>query len=132
MECYAGEQDGSQYFLYSAEGTRLSDQSFSTLSPYAVWWDDDPLKEILVGSRLFKYPDTTVTQIEGRVLAIADCIGDWREEILTSLPGELRIYSATTPSGWRRPWLMEDRLYRLGVVTGSMGYFREPQLSDSL
>ena len=132
MECYAGEQDGSQYFLFSAEGTRLSDQSFGTLSPYAVWWDDDPLKEILVGGRLFKYPDTTVTQIEGRVLAIVDCVGDWREEIITSLPGELRIYSSTTPSSWRRPWLMENRLYRLGVVTGSMGYYREPQLSENL
>jgi hypothetical protein len=93
-----------------------------TIRSRRFWW----------AGRLFKYPDTTVMQIEGRVLAIADCIGDWREEIITSLPGELRIYSSTTPSSWRRPWLMENRLYRLGVVTGSMGYYREPQLSESL
>jgi hypothetical protein len=123
-----------------------------------VWWDDDPQKEILVDGRLFKYraetdshpdstsvqetgsrpdgtdedPDGTIQRIEGRVLAIVDCIGDWREEIVTSVPGELRIYTSTRPSTRRRPWLMEDRQYRLGVAAGSMGYYREPQLSGGL
>ena len=163
MECYAGEQDGSNFWLYAADGTRLSDQSFGTLSPFAIWWDDDPQKEILVDGRLFKYPgrtgpdpdrtgehpdsagahleetgsrtdgtaadpDETIQRIEGRVLAV----GDWRGEIITSLLGELRIYTSTRPSTWRRPWLMEDRQYRLGVAAGSMGYYREPQLSGGL
>jgi rhamnogalacturonan endolyase len=132
IEMYGGESDGSQYWLYAADGTRISDKSFGTLSPLAVWWDDDPIKEILVDSRLFKYPDRTIMKIEGRVLAVGDVFGDWREEIITSLPGELRIYSSTAPSSWRRPWLMDDRQYRLGVVAGSMGYYREPQLSGPL
>jgi outer membrane protein assembly factor BamB len=132
MEVYAGEQDGSQSWLYAADGTRLSDQSFGTLSPLAVWWDDDPQKEVLVDNRLFKYPDQTILQIEGRPLAIVDVLGDWREEIITSLPGELRIYTSAAPSTWRRPWLMEDRQYRLGLVAASMGYYREPQLSTPL
>jgi rhamnogalacturonan endolyase len=153
MECYAGEQDGSRFWLYAADGTRLSDRSFGTLSPFAVWWDDNPQKKILVDGRLFKYrgardrdaegaaehpgetsghADDTIQGIEGRVLAIVDCLGDWREEIVTSLPGELRIYSSTRRSSWCRPWLMEDRQYRLGVAAGSMGYYREPQLSGGL
>lgn len=132
IEVYAGEQDGSQYWLYAANGTRISNKSFGTLSPLAIWWDDDPQKEILVDTRLFNYPDETIAKIEGRALAIADILGDWREEILTSLPGELRIYRSTRPSAWRRPWLMEDRQYRLGVVAGSMGYYREPQLATPL
>lgn len=132
MEVYAGESDGSQFWLYAADGTRLSDKSFGTLSPLAVWWDDDPQKEILVETRLFKYPDRTIAKIEGRPLAIVDVLGDWREEIVTTLPGELRIYSSTAPSMWRRPWLMEDRQYRLGVVAGSMAYYREPQLGSPL
>jgi rhamnogalacturonan endolyase len=132
IEVYGGEQDGSQFWLYAADGTRLSNKSFGTLSPLAVWWDDDPQKEILVDGRLFKYPDTTVMKIDGRALAVADVFGDWREEILVSLPGELRIYSSTRPSAWRRPWLMDDRQYRLGVVAGSMGYYREPQLATPL
>jgi rhamnogalacturonan endolyase len=85
-----------------------------------------------VDTRLFNYPDETIAKIEGRALAVADVLGDWREEILTSLPGELRIYRSTRPSAWRRPWLMEDRQYRLGVVAGSMGYYREPQLAKPL
>jgi rhamnogalacturonan endolyase len=159
IEMYAGESDGSQYWLYAANGTRLSDKSFGTLSPLAVWWDDDAQKEILVESRLFKYADQTVMKsrasgagpgapaserarggagdpaiqiIEGRALGVVDCFGDWREEIITSLPGELRIYTSTRASTWRRPWLMDDRQYRLGVVAGSMGYYREPQLSSRL
>jgi rhamnogalacturonan endolyase len=132
MEMYGGESDGSQYWLYAADGTRLSDKSFGTLSPIAVWWDDDPQKEVLVESRLFDYPDQTIMKIEGRPLAVADVLGDWREEIVTALPGELRIYSSTGPSSWRRPWLMEDRQYRLGLVAASMGYYREPQLSGQV
>lgn len=132
IEMYGGESDGSQYWLFAADGTRISNRSFGTLSPFAVWWDDDPIKEVLVDGRLFKYPDTTVMTIDGRVLAVGDVLGDWREEIITSLPGELRIYSSTAPSGWRRPWLMDDRQYRLGVAAGSMGYYREPQLSGQL
>jgi rhamnogalacturonan endolyase len=65
-------------------------------------------------------------------MAVADVAGDWREEILAALPGELRIYSSTAASSWRRPWLMDDRQYRLGVAAGSMGYYREPQLSGAL
>jgi rhamnogalacturonan endolyase len=132
MEMYAGESDGSQFWLYAADGKRISDKSFGTLSPLAVWWDDDVQKEVLVENRLFKYPDQTLRQIEGTALAVADVFGDWREEIITSLPGELRIYSSTAAGTWRRPWLMEDRQYRLGVVAGSMGYYREPQLSTAL
>jgi rhamnogalacturonan endolyase len=132
IEMYAGEQDASQYWLYAADGTRISDKSFGTLSPLAIWWDDDPQKEILVDQRLFKYPDQTIMKIEGRALAIADLFGDWREEIIAALPGELRIYSSTRASTWRRPWLMDDRQYRLGVVAGTMGYYREPQLSGAL
>lgn len=132
MEMYAGEQDGSQFWLYGADGTRLSDRSFGTLSPLAVWWDDDVQKEIVTDGRLFDYPDETIMKIEGRPLAVADVLGDWREEIIAALPGELRIYTSSGASSRRRPWLMEDRQYRLGLVAASMGYYREPQLGGGL
>ncbi|HOW18903.1 MAG TPA: silent information regulator protein Sir2, partial [Phycisphaerae bacterium] len=63
------------------------------------------------------------------VVTIADVLGDWREEIITSLPGELRIYTTTIPARTRRTCLMQDRLYRLDVTMASMGYFYPPQLS---
>ena len=42
-----GESDRSQFWLYAADGTLLSEESLGSLSPRAVWWDDDQLKEVL-------------------------------------------------------------------------------------
>jgi len=128
MECYAGESDRSRFWLYSAGGELLSDKSFGTLSPRAVWWDADPQKEIISSDEIYDYQGSTILKIEGRVIAVADCLGDWREEIITSLPGEIRIYSTTIETGTRRTCLMQDRQYRLGVTAASQGYYYPPQL----
>ncbi len=130
IECYAGESDRSQFWLYSAAGKRLSDKPFgnNVLAPRAIWWDGDAQKEINYEGRIFDYNGETLTEIEGRVIGIADCLGDWREEIITSLPGEIRIYSTTIPTNTRRTCLMQDRQYRLGVTAASMGYFYPPQI----
>ena len=39
-----------------------------------------------------------LTRIEGSMVAVVDLLGDWREEIITSVPGELRIYVTTIPA----------------------------------
>jgi rhamnogalacturonan endolyase len=62
-------------------------------------------------------------------VAIADFLGDWREEMVVAMEGELRIYTTTVPTQLRRPWLMEDPLYRNDVTMQTMGYFYPPQLS---
>ena len=72
-------------------------------------------------------------EIEGKIIAIANVLGDWREEIITSLEGELRIYSTTIPSDTARPCLMQYRLYRTNVASSfPSGYFRVPQLAGYL
>jgi len=81
-----------------------------------------------VGKTIYRWPREKVGQVEGRVVAIADCLGDWREEIITALDGELRIYSTTAPATTRRVCLMQDRLYRTDVAMQTMGYFYPPQL----
>jgi rhamnogalacturonan endolyase len=130
MECYAGEaKGGSNYWLYAASGKRLSNQSLGELSPKAVFWLEGLTKAYVLDNKIFKWPREQVGRIEGRVVAIADCLGDWREEIITSLPGEIRIYSTTIPTPIRRPCLMQDRLYRTDVAMQTMGYFYPPQLS---
>jgi rhamnogalacturonan endolyase len=129
MECYAGEaKGGDQYFLYSADGKRLSDKNMGSLSPLAVWWDADDLKEMEIDGNLFKYQGDTILTIEGKVLMVADIVGDWREEIVTGLPGELRIYSTTITAKNRKVCLLQNRKYRLGVANTTMGYFYPPQL----
>lgn len=129
MESYAGEaKGGDQYFLYSAKGERLSDKDMGSLTPRPVWWDADELKEVNIDDKLFKYKGDTLLKIEGKVMMVADILGDWREEIVTSLPGELRIYSTNIPAKDRKLCLMQNRQYRLGVAGSTMGYFYPPQL----
>ncbi|MDW8029861.1 MAG: silent information regulator protein Sir2, partial [Armatimonadota bacterium] len=131
MECFAGERDfPEQRWLLSAKGEILLEGKIPTLSPKGVWWDDNPQKEILIGRRLIhwaKQKDLLV--VEGNLLGIADIIGDWREEIITCVEGELRIYTTTIPTDRRHICLMQDRQYRLGVAAMSMGYLCPPQLS---
>lgn len=89
----------------------------------AVYWDADPLREIVSGSRITKLDRSVVAQgIEGSQIAWADVLGDWREEIITSLKGEVRIYSTTIPAADRRPCLMQDPVYRHDVAHLAMGY----------
>lgn len=132
MECYAGEaKGGTNYWLYSADGKRLSDKSLGELSPKAVYWLDGTNKVYIVGETIYKWPREKVGQVQGRIVAIADCLGDWREEVITSVKGEVRIYTSTVPATSRRVCLMQDRLYRNDVAVQTMGYFYPPQLGLS-
>jgi rhamnogalacturonan endolyase len=82
-----------------------------------------------MGSRLIKYKEGIQMRIEGKILMVGDILGDWREEIVTALEGELRIYSTTIASDKKRITLVQDRQYRLGVSRSTMGYYYPPQLS---
>ena len=129
IECYAGEaKGGDKFFLYTAAGKRLSDQNLWGLAPRAVWWDADPQKEICFRNKVIEYDGSEKLDIEGDILIVADIIGDWREEIITSLPGELRIYSTNIPSDSKRTCLMQNHLYRMAVADASMGYYNAPQV----
>ncbi len=131
MECYAGEaKGGDKFFLYSAAGERLSDESMGSLSPRPLWWDADEQKELIINNKLLNYKGEEIMEIEGKVLMVGDIIGDWREEIVCGLEGELRIYSTTIPSSESRKTLIQDRMYRLGVSRSTSGYYYPPQLSQ--
>jgi hypothetical protein len=80
-------------------------------------------------SSIMKYGQGKIGEFEGRLIAIADIMGDWREEIIVSVPGEIRIYSTTIPTTRRRVCLMQDPLNRKDVALQTMGYFYPPQLS---
>jgi hypothetical protein len=62
-------------------------------------------------------------------MLVGDLTGDWREEIVTVLPGELRIYKTTTPATDRRVTLLDDHIYRLDIAMESMGYSALPTTS---
>lgn len=132
QECYAGERDIKRYWLFAADGKQIGDKEIGGLAPRAVWWDADPQKELILGGHLRQFEGKSYEAIEGTVTTIADCLGDWREEVITALPGEIRVYSTMIPATTRHLCLMQDRLYRLDVAMVSMGYFYPPQLSGPL
>ncbi|MEN6547005.1 MAG: CBM35 domain-containing protein, partial [Armatimonadia bacterium] len=59
-------------------------------------------------------------------IAWGDFLGDWREEIITSVPGELRVYTTTIPATDRRTCLLQDPIYRIDAAHLTMGYIKPP------
>lgn len=135
LETYSGESGRPDRWLHAAGGELLADQTAfdEGLKPRAVYWDASAERELLVENRLFRYPDETISDdIEGDQVAWLDLFGDWREEIITTVPGELRIYTTPVPATDRRISLMQDPLYRSDVAHVSMGYGQPPQTSFNL
>ena len=128
MEVYAGERDLKQRWLYSSKGKLIEFHETGTLSPRALWWDADPQKEVVVSGAVRDWGGEPMQRIEGGVVAVIDCLGDYREEVITALKGELRIYTTTIPATDRRVCLMQDHQYRMGVVAQTMGYYYPAQL----
>ena len=133
-ECYSADTDERKQpawaRLRTATGKVISEDMAWRFGPRVAWWDADPQREILWKGKVTDYRGTThEPRIEGRLVAVADLLGDWREEILTSVPGELRIYTTTLPATDRRICLLRDPLYRLDVAMAAMGYYQCPMLS---
>ncbi len=130
-ECYSGERDfKDKRWLRSAQGKVIGTKDLGGLSPQAAYWDADRQRELVVGSRISKYGAAEpLARIEGELAAVADVFGDWREEIITSVPGELRIYTTTIPAEDRRACLMQDPIYRIDVAAAAMGYYQVPMTS---
>ncbi len=94
-----------------------------------LFWDGDLQREVAAGMPRKFGGGPVGGVIEGAILTTADLSGDWREELVTSLNGELRVYSTTIPAMDRRVTLMQDHQYRLAAATASSGYELDPVLS---
>lgn len=145
LECFASEDrkgGSTEKYLLSADGHVLGKNEDVPSCRNWAWWDADLLRETFKGDDnrwgassssngkaldVVKWKGETLTQdIEGDILMIADLYGDWREEIVTALPGELRIYTTNIPAKDRRVTLMQDDIYRNYVAHRSMGYPQAP------
>ena len=65
---------------------------------------------------------------------VGDLLGDWREEaVWVAADGaSLRIYMTDSPAGSRTTTLLDDRMYRLGIVSQNVGYNQPAHLSYDL
>jgi rhamnogalacturonan endolyase len=137
IESYSSDTDAEKKsnvrWLFDAKGNVLRDDLDWKFGLKAVYWDADLQRELLRGRRIFDYgSDDTITNIEGSAVAYADVLGDWREELIVSVAGELRVYTTTIPAKDRRVCLMQDPLYRLDVCIQAMGYTQCPMTTGCL
>ena len=135
LEIYGADADEhkltSNRWLFASNGTVLksgTNVDFSFGVPSA-WWDADLQREIMRGQARDYDGGVVSEKIEGSVVLVADVVGDWREEVLTTVGGELRIYTTTIPAMDRRVCLMQDGPYRMRTMMNAMGYFQVPTLS---
>jgi rhamnogalacturonan endolyase len=128
VECWSANSTAG---LLSCEGVRIAERpsySGSFVCDFAVWWDDDLLRELTQQYfRLFKYNYTTgeVTRIGtcgGTSMLVGDIVGDWREEIISLHNGEFRVYTPMTVTPHRFYTFMHDPIYRIDVSSSSVGY----------
>lgn len=146
LECFASEDrkgGSTDKYLLTSQGEKLNATNEEVPGCRNwIWWDGDLLRETFRGddSRwgadssskgrkqcIWKWKDETLTKgVEGDILIMADIEGDWREELITALPGELRIYRTSIAAVDRRVTLMQDPLYRSYVAHRSMGYPQSP------
>ena len=140
-EFYCAEQRRQLgQFLYSArDGKLLTKADMGSISLRPFYWLDGPQKVY----HIFSYRSSTVAfqkyrggapigEFPGRLIAIADILGDWREELILADNGVLRIATTTVPATTRHVGLMQDSLYRNDVALVSMGYFYPPNTSYNL
>lgn len=64
----------------------------------------------------------------GQWLMTCDLFGDWREEMITTVPGELRVYTTPIPAMDRRVTLMQSPSYRNSILNNAQGYYSDAQL----
>ncbi|MDP6635778.1 MAG: silent information regulator protein Sir2 [Phycisphaerae bacterium] len=129
-ECYSGERDlKDKRWIHSSKGKVLAMKDLGGLAPRGAYWDADPQRELIRSGRIEKYGGERLGKLPGRLVAIADILGDWREELVVSVAGQMRIYSTTIRATDRRVCLMQDPIYRIDVAHAAMGYMQVPMLS---
>jgi hypothetical protein len=144
-DVYAGNP-GAEYWgsgpgmtnLFGATGNVVGRTPGS--SNFLVWWDADPVRELLDSNHIDKYGlsgDTRLLTANGATSnngskstpsLSADILGDWREEVIwrNTANTELRIYTTSVPAMRRVYTPMHDPKYRLDVAWQNVAYNQPP------
>ena len=128
VEIWAGDERLDKFWIFTAQGKLLGREKNKTRT--AAFWNSDLQREYKDQSTDCLVDFASRKQWTGKLpeepLIVADVLGDWREELVLTVPGELRIYTTTIPAIDRRLCLMRDPVYRLCVAEESQGYFSLP------
>jgi rhamnogalacturonan endolyase len=127
--------------LFNARGEKIAEREPRSCN-FGVWWDGDPLRELLDRTLITKWNWTDGTETvllsaescasnngtKATPSLSADLLGDWREEVIwrTTDNQELRIYTTTIPTPHRFYTLMHDPQYRVSVAWQNVAYNQPP------
>ena len=130
LECYSQSRDnGAIKYLWSSTGNLISHTEIGE-KPRAIYWGSDFQERIIdYQDAMYTYNNGSITKImdfPGRIVAIGDFLGDWREEVVAQVDGKLRIYATLESTSYKRTCLMEDRTYNTQVSAQTMGYMVNP------
>jgi hypothetical protein len=107
---------------------------------FLVWWDADPVRELLDQTRIDKYGTSSDTRLltasdvhsnngtKATPSLSGDIFGDWREEVIwpSSSNTALPIYTTTTPTTTRIFTLAHDPTYRVALAWQNTAYNQPP------
>jgi hypothetical protein len=127
--------------LRNTRGASVGREPSST--NFLVWWDADPVRELLDQTRIDKYGTGGETRLltasgvasnngtKATPALSADLFGDWREEVVwrTADNSALRIYSTPIQTTRRLPTLMHDPQYRTAIAWQNTAYNQPPHPS---
>ncbi|GAB2728890.1 rhamnogalacturonan lyase [Streptomyces bullii] len=127
--------------LRSATGASLGREPSSV--NFLSWWDGDPVRELLDGTRIDKYGTSGDTRLltgsgvrsnngsKATPALSGDILGDWREEVVwaTTDNRALRIYSTPHQTSTRITTLLHDTQYRTALAWQNTAYNQPPHPS---
>ncbi|WP_305853168.1 RICIN domain-containing protein [Streptomyces sp. ICN903] len=107
---------------------------------FLAWWDGDPVRELLDGTRIDKYGTGGDTRLltgsgvassngtKSTPVLSGDLFGDWREEVIWrhSDNSALRIYATTIPTDLKLHTLVHDAQYRVALAWQNTAYNQPP------
>jgi rhamnogalacturonan endolyase len=153
MWAQTDDPQGNPRMIYSASGQPIYATPGNMFYNFGVWWDADPLRELLDGTTISDWNYATrgrqnlVSSTTGSAGSFnntsglssnngskstpalsADILGDWREEVIwrRSDNTALQIWTTATPAANRIYTLMHDPKYRLDVAWQNVAYNQPP------
>ncbi|MFD5001897.1 rhamnogalacturonan lyase [Streptomyces mutabilis] len=128
--------------IRNPKGTVVNSRKPSSTN-FLSWWDGDPVRELLDGTRIDKYGTSGDTRLltgsgvasnngtKATPVLSGDILGDWREEVVwrTSNNTALRIYSTPHDTDRRITTLLHDTQYRTALAWQNTAYNQPPHPS---
>lgn len=141
-ELWANGEGIFETAFFTAKGEPIPNVRKPGSCNFAIWWDGDPLREILDRNQISKwdYMNGNLVNLltaegcrsnngsKATPALSADLFGDWREEVIfpTDDARFLRIFMSTYPTEMRLPTLMHDPQYREAIAFQNVAYNQPP------